>query len=58
MENTLLRQVKSYINDNLNSTKVNVIDPIKDNFTQALSIREIQDEMIITEPCQYQKIKI
>ena len=58
MENTLLRQVKSYINDNLNSTKVNVIDPIKDNFTQALSIRGIQEEMIITEPCQYQKIKI
>ena len=58
MENTLPRQVKSYINDNLNSTKVNVIDLIKDNFTQALNIREIQDEMIITEPCQYQKIKI
>ena len=41
MENTLLRQVKSYINDNLSSAKVNAIDPTKDNFTQALSISEI-----------------
>ena len=33
MNNTLLRRVKSYIDDNLYPAKVNVIDPTKDNFT-------------------------
>ena len=37
--NTQLRQVKSYIDNNLNSPKVNVIDPTKDTFTQSLSIK-------------------
>ena len=31
--NTLLKQVKSYIDNNLNPAKANVIDPTKDNFT-------------------------
>ena len=31
-KNTALRQVKSYIDNNLNSADVNVIDPIKANF--------------------------
>ena len=35
----LLRQVKSYIDNNLYLAKVNVIDPTKDNFTQSLSIK-------------------
>ena len=61
--NTLPRQVESYIDNNLNSVKVNVIDPTKDNFTQSLSVKEILDEleflrMIITKLCQYQKMKI
>ena len=34
--NTLLSQVKSYVDNNLYPAKVNVIDPIKDNFTQQL----------------------
>ena len=34
---TLIRQVKSYIDDNLNSEKVNVIDPIKSDFNQPLT---------------------
>ena len=33
--NALLQQVKSYIDNNLNPAKVNVIDPIKDNFSSA-----------------------
>ena len=42
---------------------VNVIDLTKDNFTQPLSVKEILDELeismeIITELCQYQKMKI
>ena len=35
-KNTLLNQVKSYVDNNLYPAKVNVIDPIKDNFTQQL----------------------
>ena len=55
--------MESYIDNNLNSVKVNVIDPTKDNFTQSLSVKEILDEleflrMIITKLCQYQKMKI
>ena len=53
MENTLLRQVKSYINDNLSSAKVNAIDPTKDNFTQALRISEIKDEIEISKDDYY-----
>ena len=36
-----LKQVKSYIDDNLNPAKVNVIDSIKNNFTQPLTMKEI-----------------
>ena len=32
--NTLLKQVESYIDNNLNPAKINVTDPTKDNFTQ------------------------
>ena len=35
-KNTLLSQVKSYVDNNLYPAKVNVTDPIKDNFTQQL----------------------
>ena len=59
-----IREAKTYIDNNLNSTKVNVdIDPTKDNITRSLGVKEILDElqiskMIITELCQYQKMKI
>ena len=57
------RQFKSHIDNDLNSAKVNVIDPTKDNSTPPLSIKGILDaleflRMIITEPYQYQKMKI
>ena len=42
--NTLLSQVKSYIDNNLYHGKVNVIDPTKDNFIEPLSFKEILDE--------------
>ena len=45
---SLLRQMKSYIDNNLNPMKVNVIDPSKDNFTQPLSVKEILDELEIS----------
>ena len=47
--NTLLRQVTSYIDDNLNPATVNVIDPTKDNYTQSLSITEILNELEISK---------
>ena len=47
--NTLLRQVKSYIDNNLNPVRVKVIDPTKDNFTQPLSVKEILDELGISK---------
>ena len=47
--NTLLRQVKSYIDNNLNPVRVKVIDPTKDNFTQPLSVKEIIDELEISK---------
>ena len=39
----------SYIDDNLNPAKVNVIDPTKDNYTQPLSITEILNELEISK---------
>ena len=48
MRFSLLRQMKSYIDNNLNPMKVNVIDPSKDNFTQPLSVKEILDELEIS----------
>ena len=59
MDDTL-RQVKKHIDNNLNPTKVNVIDPTKDNFTQPLSIKEVLDELKFSKDdyyraCQYQK---
>ena len=39
--NTLLRQVKSHIDDNLNPAKINLINPVKDNFTQLLRFKKI-----------------
>lgn len=42
--NTLLRQIKKYVDNNIYPTFVNVIDPTKDSFTQAISIKEVLDE--------------
>ena len=55
--NTLLWQVKSYT-DNLNSTKVNVIDPTKVNLTQPLTISEILDELEISKDDYYWALSI
>ena len=57
------KQVKSYIDNNLNPLKLNVIDPTKDNFTQPLSVQEILDELEISNvedyrTCPYQMMKI
>ena len=65
----MLRQVKSYIDNNTNPAKVNVIDPTKENITRPLSTKEILDEffnesemgflrIIMTELYPYEKIKI
>ena len=54
----LLRQGKSYNNNNLNPTKVNVIDPTKDNFTQQLSLKDILDELEIFKNDHYRALSI
>ena len=45
----MLKQAKSYVYYNLNPSKVDVIDPTKDNFTQPLGIKEILDALEISE---------
>lgn len=39
--NTLLKQVKSYFDNNPNPAKVNVTDSTKDNFAHSLIVKEI-----------------
>ena len=52
------KQVKSYIDNNLNPLKLNVIDPTKDNFTQPLSVQEILDELEISKVEDYRTLSI
>ena len=56
--NTLLKQVRGYIDNNLNPAKVKVIDPIKGNFTQPLSVQEILDELEISKVDYYRTFSI
>ena len=56
--NTLLKQVKNYIYNNLNPAKVNVIDPTKENFTQPLSFKEILDKLEISKEDYYRALSI
>ena len=55
---TLLKKVKKYIDDNLNSVKVNVIDPTKDKFTQLLSIQDILDEFETSKNGYYKALSV
>ena len=52
------KHVKSYIDNNLNPLKLNVIDPTKDNFTQPLSVQEILDELEISKVEDYRTLSI
>ena len=56
--NTLLKQVKSYIDNNLNPAKINVIDSTKDIFTQPLGVQEILDELEISKVTYYRALSI
>ena len=49
-------KVISYIDDNLNPSKVNVVDPTKDNFTQSLNIQEILNELEMSEDDYYKAL--
>ena len=51
--NTLLRQVKSCIDNHLNPAKVSAIDPTKNNFTQPPGLKEILDELQIFNDNHY-----
>ena len=41
---TILRQGKSNIDNNLNLTKVDVIDPTNDDFAEPLIVKEVLDD--------------
>ena len=56
--NVLLKQVKSYVDNNLNPAKVNVIGPTKDNFSQSLSVKQILDEVEISADGCYRALPI
>ena len=53
-----LGKVKNHIDGNLNPSKVNVVDPTKDNFTQPLTIQEIVNELEISEDDYYKSLSI
>ena len=54
----MLGKVKNHIDDNLNPSKVNVVDPTKDNFTQPLTIQEIVNDLEISEDDYYKSLSI
>ena len=56
MEKYIIKQVKSYVDNNLNPTKINVIDPTKDNFTQPKSAKEILDDLEISNNYYYRAL--
>ena len=56
--NTLIRQVKNYVDDYLNPGKINVIYPTKDNFTQPLSVKEILDKLDVSKDDYYKALSI
>ena len=45
----MLKQLKSYIDNNYNPAKVKMIDPTKNNFTEPLSVKEIMNELDISK---------
>ena len=55
---TLLKQVKTHIDNNLNSVKLNVINLTKDNFSQPPSVIEILDELEISKGDNYRALSI
>ena len=55
---TLLRQVKIYIDNNLNPAKVNVIDPTKDNLNHPLCAKETLAELDIFKDDYYRALSI
>ena len=58
MENTLLTQVESYIDNNLYPAKLNVVDPTKDDFTQPLGIKEVLDKIKIPKGDYYKALSM
>ena len=58
MEKYIIKQVKSYVDNNLNTTNKNVIGPIKYNFNQPKSFKEILDELEISNSYYYRALSI
>ena len=55
---SILNKVKDYIDCNLNPRKRNIIDPSKDDFDSPLSVKEILDQLNITEEQYYYALSI
>ena len=56
--NTLVRQMKSFIETNLDTPKVNMIDPTKDNITQLITTKKILDKLEISRDNHYRALSI
>ena len=55
---TLLRQVKSCIDNDLKPATVSVTDPTKNNFTQLMNIKELLDGLEMSEGNYYRALSI
>ena len=57
-KSTLLKQAKSYIDNNISPDKINVIDPTKENFTEPLSVQEILDALGFSKADYYRALSL
>ena len=58
MQKYITEPSQSYIDNNLYTAKVNVIDPTKDNSTQSLSVKKILDQLEISKDHYYRALPI
>ena len=53
MENPLLKEVKNNINNYLNSAKVNMKYPTRDNLSQPINVKQVLYEIMISKDNYY-----
>ena len=58
MQKYITKPSQSYIDNNLYTAKINVIDPTKDNFTQSLCVKKILDQLEISKDHYYRVLPI
>ena len=54
----ILRNVKEYIENNLNPKKRNILNPLKDNYKKVTNIPDVPEELILTEDQYYDALSI